>query len=183
MIAAMKPFSVALLLSGTAYAAPQALDWKAIELAGIVQPVSIPVVHAAATEIQLPANPAADVASVSAAVLASPQDTNLKARGIAEGNEQCSAQPTEDDTATQFLNTVSFRNAANSAQTPDGYYLSYGNKQASSQGVMGYMGYSVLNTYDVAECSRRCNDLKGCQSVNICEFNCQPFRPDTPDRA
>jgi len=165
----MQYFAIAALLAGAAVASPvpQELDWDAIADLDPIPTASVPVVDAVAaqTTITFSATPAAS--SVLSAVLADPSDTSLKKR---VDNSQCaeSVVPSDDDTADNFEATTAFSDAALSAGTPAGYTQAYANQDGSSEGVYGYMGYSVLDTYDTLTCSQRCDAIVGCQSFNIC---------------
>lgn len=158
-------FGAVALLAGAVRALPQGIDWDAVENANPIPTPSIPVVNAAAAATTIPVNAAAAVASVSAAVMASPSDTSLKVR---RDNTGCAVQPGPNDNPEAFLSNPAFQEAALTAQTPAGYELRYQNQTASSQGVMGYMGFSVLDSYSVPECQKRCEKARGCSSFNIC---------------
>ncbi|KAF2768369.1 hypothetical protein EJ03DRAFT_262594, partial [Teratosphaeria nubilosa] len=79
----------------------------------------------------------------------------------------CNPAPASTDTAANFASNTAYQNAALNAVTPAGYQLAYQNATGSSQGVYGYMGYSVLSSYDVKGCSASCDATVGCQSFNI----------------
>lgn len=175
----MRYHAAAALLAGIAYATPvpQGFDWDAIEA---IEPLTfaeteIPVVDAVAaqTTVDLPAATEA-AASVSAAVAASPTDTSLKVRGAAGSG--CTASSSDTDAA--FINNGNYGSNALNANRPAGYQVAYLNKNGSSQGVLGYMGYSVIESgaYDQLECARRCDSTKGCQSFNICKSSALPSR-------
>lgn len=55
------------------------------------------------------------------------------------------------DTSDAFLAYQPFIDAANNAQTPQGYSLAFQNKQASSQ-TTSYLGYTTLSSYDPIAC-------------------------------
>jgi len=162
------------LMVGQAVALPQGLDWSAIEdptLAAVPSadiPVVAPEATAAATTVSYA--PSAAAASVSAAVSANPSDTSLKIKKRVD-NSNCGANtPADDDTSDAFLACTTYNDEANNAPTPSGYDLVYSAQAGSSQGVYGYMGYSVLDTYDTNTCASRCNSVKGCSSFNICKL-------------
>ncbi|RMZ16858.1 hypothetical protein D0860_00786 [Hortaea werneckii] len=165
----MRSHAVLALLAGAAIAnpVPQDIDWDAVDSLEPVPEPSIPVVNAAAAQTTVAFSAAPAASSVAAAVSANPTDTSLKMAKRAVNNEGCAVQPAEDDTAEAFLDNEEYDDAANSATVPSGYYQAYADKQGSSEGVYGYMGYSVLDTYDVTQCSERCNAIQGCMSFNI----------------
>jgi len=66
-----------------------------------------------------------------------------------------------------FLAVQQYPNDALNAVTPSGWNLVYQNQQASSTNVYGYMGYTVLSSYDVNKCTSKCTAINGCSSVNI----------------
>ena len=158
------------LLAGCALATPvpQDLDWDAIEALEPVETPTIPVVDAKAAETTLAYVSAAAASAVASAVAASPEDSTitLHSRGAAPAvpanNAQCAKQPTADDTPENFAATYS----STAVEVP-GYTTAYFNRNGSSQGVYGYMGYSVLDTYDAGQCASRCGATKGCSSFNV----------------
>ncbi|USW52209.1 hypothetical protein Slin15195_G055280 [Septoria linicola] len=163
-------YQTAALLVGIAYAnpVPQGFDWDAIDA---IEPIrfaetEIPVVNAAAAQTTLPAPAAtAAAASVSAAVYASPSDTSLKVRGTLAMDNGCTANA--NDTPESFSSNDYYQESAETSQKPSGYTLAYQDQNGSSQGVLGYMGYSILDQYNQLECASRCDTMKGCQSFNI----------------
>ncbi|KAJ3577350.1 hypothetical protein NPX13_g3219 [Xylaria arbuscula] len=70
------------------------------------------------------------------------------------------------DTAAAFLAYSDFETAAVGAVTPDNYYRTFQNLQASSS-AYGYSGFSYLDTYDTNECARRCDGVDSCLGFNI----------------
>ncbi|KAI0190402.1 hypothetical protein EV127DRAFT_365151 [Xylaria flabelliformis] len=70
------------------------------------------------------------------------------------------------DTAEAFLASPDFTNAANSAPVPAGYFQTFSNLKASNS-AYGYSGFSTLDSYDTAECARRCNNVNSCSGFNI----------------
>ncbi|THX78795.1 hypothetical protein D6D05_05226 [Aureobasidium pullulans] len=70
------------------------------------------------------------------------------------------------DNAANFLANNYYSSVASAAPTPSGYNMAFVNQQASNN-AFGYMGFSVLDTYDVATCASRCTALNGCVSINI----------------
>lgn len=177
----------AVLLAGSAIAnpVPQGLDWDAIEdptLTKVAEP-DIPVVGAKIAQSTVAFAPSeVAAASVSAAVKSNPTDTSMKLKKRVD-NSACGAKaPKDDDTAEAFLDDPTYPAAANSAATPKGYVAAYQNKQGSSEGVYGYMGYSILDSYDTQKCASRCEAVKGCVSFNTCTFCLSvPFNHITND--
>ncbi|KAK4624866.1 uncharacterized protein CLAFUR5_05412 [Fulvia fulva] len=157
-------------LAGCALATPvpQDLDWDAIESLDPIETPSIPVVDAKAAETTMAYVSAAAASAVASAVAASPEDSTITiaGRGIAEAvprnNANCTRQPAANDTPKNF----SARYSSNATEV-SGYTTAYFNRNGSSEGVYGYMGYSVLDTYNPSQCAERCNANKGCSSFNI----------------
>lgn len=161
----MQYYALAALLAGAiATPVPQDLDWTAIDSLDPVPSADVPVVNAAAVASTVSYEPAEAATSVAAAVKADPTDVTPKMK---RDDSACATQPTADDTDTNFSSNPAFSSAATSASTPAGYVQAYQNQAGSSEGIYGYMGYSVLQTYDVAACSASCDAVNGCQSFNI----------------
>lgn len=70
------------------------------------------------------------------------------------------------DTASAFLAYGPFASSANSAPTPTGYNLAFKNLQAENN-ALGYLGYTLLDTYDTNLCASKCNEIYGCNAFNI----------------
>jgi len=166
----MRSYALVALLAGAAIATPvpQDLDWDAIDDLDPVPTASIPIVDAAAAQTTLTFSATLAASSVSSAVLADPTDTSLKM--VKRDNSACAVQPTSDDTSDAFLANAAIQSAALNAATPAGYDLIYANQTGSSQGVYGYMGYSVLNSYSTQQCANNCQNIVGCMSFNLCMF-------------
>ena len=162
----MRCFAVAALFASAAFATPvpQGIDWDAVEGLDPVPAPTIPIVNADAQQTTVVFSATLAASSVASAVYADPTDTSLK-RSI--DNSGCAVAPSADDTPENFASQKSFSDAATSAITPAGYYQSYADQSGSSEGVYGYMGYTVLDTYDVASCASSCNAIVGCSSFNI----------------
>ncbi|WPH05110.1 Hypothetical protein R9X50_00801100 [Acrodontium crateriforme] len=161
----MQYYALAALLAGAiASPLPQDLDWAAIDSLEPVPSADIPVVNAAAAASTVSYAPAQAATSVAAAVQADPTDVTPK---VKRDNSACATTPTSDDTDSAFTSNGDFSTAANGASAPAGYVQVYQNQAGSSQGIYGYMGYSVLPTYDVQQCSENCDAVLGCQSFNI----------------
>ncbi|CAD0049870.1 unnamed protein product [Aureobasidium pullulans] len=84
----------------------------------------------------------------------------------------CVAQPTgishtsSPDTDTAFLADSYYSSAATGASAPTGYSVSFTNLQASNN-VLGYLGFSLMGSYDPSACASRCDKVNGCQAINI----------------
>jgi hypothetical protein len=84
----------------------------------------------------------------------------------------CAPQPTgagpvpTPDTASAFRAWGDFASEATRAAVPSGYAQVYQNLQGSSQ-ALGYMGFSLMNTYDTQACADKCSSVLGCIGVNI----------------
>ncbi|KEQ74650.1 hypothetical protein M436DRAFT_33222, partial [Aureobasidium namibiae CBS 147.97] len=59
-----------------------------------------------------------------------------------------------------------FASSASQAPVPQGYTQTFQNLNASNN-AYGYMGYSVLQSYDTNACAAKCNAMNGCISVNV----------------
>lgn len=98
--------------------------------------------------------------------------TNVVKRAPATAAPSCTALPAghgpipSPDTPSAFLGDSDLADAANNAQTPSGYTLSFQNFNASNN-AYGYMGYTTLTSYDVAGCASKCNAINGCVAFNI----------------
>ncbi|KAH0367752.1 hypothetical protein KCU65_g4429, partial [Aureobasidium melanogenum] len=88
----------------------------------------------------------------------------------------CAPQPTgatsaptyaaDADNAANFLANTYYASVASAAPTPSGYSQAFVAQQASNN-AFGYLGFSTLDTYDVATCAQRCTANYGCVSFNI----------------
>ncbi|KAG9517107.1 hypothetical protein KCU93_g8897, partial [Aureobasidium melanogenum] len=82
----------------------------------------------------------------------------------------CVAQPTGYtsilDTDTAFLADKRYSDAATAAQPPTGYTEAFKNLQASNN-ALGYLGFSLMSSYDPSICAARCDKVNGCQAINI----------------
>ncbi|KAI1734590.1 hypothetical protein F4680DRAFT_437979 [Xylaria scruposa] len=77
------------------------------------------------------------------------------------------AGPTPNpDTPEAFSSNSYFSSAAKGAPVPHDYVQTFQNLNASNN-ANGYMGYTLLSSYDVAACAAQCNSIYGCESVNI----------------
>lgn len=84
----------------------------------------------------------------------------------------CVAQPTgishtpSPDSDQAFLADGYYSDAAMAASPPTGYTEAFKNLQASNN-ALGYLGFSLLSSYDTSACASRCDEVNGCQAVNI----------------
>lgn len=160
----------ALAASAAAVAIPQDFSWDDVEEAEAVgiPTVSIPIVDIPASTV-IAYTPSATLAAIQQG--AAQNGVNQKRDLV--GRDVCPIAAS-DDTADTFSANNAFSNAAISADTPDGYVQAFSNLQGSPS-AMGYMGYSILDAYDVLTCSQRCDAIYGCASFNICQ--CYPHPP------
>jgi hypothetical protein len=171
----MRSFTVAAAFAALAVAnpLPQEIDWAAVDALAPIPTVTIPVVDVAAKASTVAYEPSAAATSVAAEVKASGVDsdasTGLKVRAAAV---TCKPQPlgagptVSPDTPEAFLAYGDFSTAAKSASTPEGYYNSFTDLQASNN-AYGYMGYTLLNEYSTQTCASKCDAIEGCAAFNI----------------
>ncbi|KAF4549035.1 Hypothetical protein D9617_24g017490 [Elsinoe fawcettii] len=74
--------------------------------------------------------------------------------------------PSSPDTPEAFTSDSRWATAANTASDPSNYVKTFGNFSASNN-ANDYLGHSLLQTYDVADCAARCNNNFKCQAFNI----------------
>ncbi|KAL8903155.1 MAG: hypothetical protein Q9171_007497 [Xanthocarpia ochracea] len=158
-------------LAGLAYAAPrpQSINFEELDAA------EVPAVTGPAPEALVePVTYSEQVAKAEAAAevteeLSSPAKRGLVARGV---NDPCSPQPAGSgpvptpDTAAAFLAFPEFSDTANNASTPQGYALSFSNKQASVS-LSSYLGLYTLKSYDPIKCQQLCDAANLCSAFNI----------------
>lgn len=70
------------------------------------------------------------------------------------------------DTAEAFLSDSTFHASSYYAAEPQGYTVSFKDKQASVSGNT-YLGYRTLNSYNTIECAQFCDATYGCGGFNI----------------
>ena len=166
---------VALLLSGAALAAstdPQ-LDIAAVAEAGSPPQPSI-AVNAPAQTVTYDATSAS--AAAAATQSAQAFDTEVGKDGSTNGSKMkraaCDPQWTgkgpipNPDTASAFLAYGPFASAASSAPVPTGYNLAFKDLKAENN-ALGYMGFTLLDTYDTQLCAKKCDAIYGCNAFNI----------------
>jgi hypothetical protein len=84
----------------------------------------------------------------------------------------CVAQPTgiphisSTDSDQAFLDDKYYSDIALAASSPTGYTEAFKNLQASNN-ALGYLGFSLMSSYDTSICAARCDKVNGCQAVNI----------------
>jgi hypothetical protein len=84
----------------------------------------------------------------------------------------CDPQPTgagpvpSPDTASAFMALSAFAATASAAPVPSGYTQTFKNLQGSSQ-AYGYMGFTLLDSYDTETCAAKCNSITGCVGINV----------------
>ncbi|KAF3038829.1 hypothetical protein E8E12_006552 [Didymella heteroderae] len=82
------------------------------------------------------------------------------------------------DTASAFLACAPFVSSVSAAPTPTGYSLTFKNLQAENN-TLGYMGFTLFDTYDTDLCVSKCNKTYGCIAFNIA-FERSPFKDPSP---
>jgi len=106
--------------------------------------------------------------------MSDPTDTSV--RMIKRDDDSgCATQPAADDTAQAFESDSYYQTTSLDAPTPSGWDLVFSNQTGSCQGVYGYMGYSVLESYDTQSCAASCDAIEGCSSFNICMSESRPL--------
>lgn len=161
----------------------QRFDIEAIDAAAPIFAATIPVVYVAAT------NPTVTATATSVTIAISAAQVSVSAAIIADENEHtmekratvsvsCLPQPSgidhksSEDTAQAFLRDPYYANIAKSASTPQGYTTTFMNLNASNN-AYGYLGYSLLQQYDVEACAAKCDEISVCQALNICRQSFQ----------
>ena len=108
---------------------------------------------------------------VTAVTLDEPAATTAPAKVKRDGNI-CYPQPTgiahksSPDTADAFRADPFYSDAASGAPLPSGFSAAFINTGASPNADM-YLGFTLLDTYDVATCARKCQAIDECRSFNI----------------
>ena len=171
----MRAIVLATLCLGRVWA--QRPDIDAINAAAPISSATIPVIYVTAKDATTTATAVSEVisvsaaqASISAAILA--DEHALEKRTTP--SVSCLPQPSGNghnsspDTAKGFLSDPYYAMVASSATAPKGYTNTFTNLNASSN-AYGYLGYSVMEEYDVQACAARCDKVNVCQAFNICE--------------
>ena len=109
---------------------------------------------------------------VTATTLAAPAMATAGTRRIKRDSNICYPQPSgiahksTPDTADAFLADIYYSDTASSAKTPLGFTSAFSNTKASAN-APGYLGFTLMDTYDVQTCADKCNAISGCTSFNI----------------
>lgn len=134
-------------------------------------------VAAAAPTLTYPAPPvvyqtAPSAPLVTATTLAAPATATARAQRMKRDSNICYPQPkgiaykSSPDTAEAFLADNYYSQQASSAKNPMGFKSVFSNTKASPN-APGYLGFTLLDTYDVQTCADKCNAISGCTSFNI----------------
>jgi hypothetical protein len=178
-----------------------------IDIAAISVPVPtevfvLPVVYVTeagapvltATTLAATATPSSDAKATN--VFESPADVSVaisSASGLAAATstpvsrikrDVCVQQPlgisynSVPDTAAAFAADTYYGLKAVAAGTPTGYVQTMSNLTASNSADQ-YMGFTLLQSYDVVSCVNQCNAISGCNSVNIYFERDPTINPDS----
>ncbi|KAF1363070.1 hypothetical protein EJ07DRAFT_163004 [Lizonia empirigonia] len=98
---------------------------------------------------------------------------------VLEGTLYDHPEDTVTDRVGTFLNDTSLQEQAMTASTPAGYTQVFQNLKNASQ-ANGYMGYTILSTYNASECADTCTRTLGCQAFNL-YFERGPSKVPGPD--
>jgi hypothetical protein len=160
---------VAALAQAGPLVARQSIDF---DLLDSVPDPSIVTVTAGAPATVVSYDLAAATASATAAPIADAPSKRVDAGPELEARTACEPQPSgqgvvpDGDSVDTFLAYQGFADAANGASVPSGYVQTYQNLKASSS-AYGYMGYTALDSYDVALCASKCDAIEGCSGINV----------------
>lgn len=130
---------------------------------------------AAAAITQAPVSAAAGSDIATSTFLPYSAPTMAKRQANSSGCSTRPAQPTGagpsvvPDTPSAFLSYSSFAASASSAPVPAGFAAAFTNLNAENSAV-GYLGYTLLASYDTAGCANMCNNIFGCQAINVCKY-------------
>lgn len=92
--------------------------------------------------------------------------------GFINPEDPCAPQPgaygppTTPDTVDAFQKNPTYHQMAQSAKIPSGYTQTFKDLNASVN-ANGYLGYKVLQSYDVAGCASFCEDTDLCTGFNV----------------
>lgn len=163
-------------------ASPQGLDFDVISA---LPPAPTYTMSVDAVSQSVDINTAAMVSSVYQAIATqSPSDVTVdKVKRNA-----CSPLPTgvvglvaPNSTVSDFMASEQIVDAALGALTPTNYTQVYQNMNGSTSAYY-YMGYTLMNSYDVATCAAKCSGMNLCQSFNICRSRTQRVRWEITER-
>ncbi|TGJ85297.1 hypothetical protein E0Z10_g3471 [Xylaria hypoxylon] len=172
------------LVALAALCAAQELPWDIIDTADPPPTVTVPYGADSATIVAYQSETA--IAAVVADIVSDPipqaTDSVVSNEKRELAKRACQAQtlgsgPSPDiDTAAAFLSFSAFKDAAESATTPDGYSLNYRNLNSSSN-AYGYMGFTLLESYNTESCAAKCTEINGCHSFNLFFERDPAFQP------
>lgn len=139
--------------------------------------VALAAVAAAAPTVTYPGPPvvyqtAPSAPLVTATTLAAPAVATAGVQRLKRDSNICYPQPTgityksSPDTAEAFLADSYYSQQATAAQIPLGFNSVFSNTKASPN-APGYLGFTLLDTYDVQTCADKCNAISGCASFNV----------------
>ncbi|KAF1354582.1 hypothetical protein BDV97DRAFT_374662 [Delphinella strobiligena] len=182
----------ALAAMAAASPVPQDLDWDAIDALEPVPTPTIPIVDASAYATIVAYTASAAASTVSAQIAASglstadlvgtdeSDDSTTSKRSIQRSIQKRGVAATSPDTDVAFFADSRYSAAALNASTPSGYTQTFQNLNASNN-AFGYMGYTVLSSYDTAGCAAKCDAISGCASFNLYFERDPTVTPTTPN--
>ncbi|KAH0175118.1 glycoside hydrolase, partial [Aureobasidium melanogenum] len=178
MLSAILLSTLAGLGSVHALALPQDIDLAMVEAAPdptytIVPGLVSQVVTVNTAAILAEVTAAASSQSIAVSDAASTGSVVAAKRNV-QKRSACAPQPTgvssyavhSPDKASAFVANAVFASVASAAAVPSGYVNTFTNLDASTNGY-GYLGYSLLDSYDTRACAANCNKVSGCLSFNI----------------
>lgn len=124
---------------------------------------------AAADAATVPSDPRATKVFSNAAQASAALAGQLRAR---DASTICPPQPSgiayksTPDTPQAFAADPYYGQQALAASVPSGYTQTFSNLNASNS-ANKYMGYTLLNSYDVSGCAAKCNAITGCNSFGV----------------
>ncbi|THY21603.1 hypothetical protein D6D01_06591 [Aureobasidium pullulans] len=166
------------------------IDVDAISVAIPTSVFVLPVVYVTAenaptltaTTLATTATPSSDpkatavfdsAADVTAAIVSASEAAAASATAAVEKRDgSCVQQPlgishaSLPDTAAAFASDAWYGVQAVAAGTPTGFVQTFSNLTASNS-ADGYMGFTLLSSYDVPTCGAKCSAISGCNSFNI----------------
>ncbi|KAF2173537.1 hypothetical protein M409DRAFT_15817 [Zasmidium cellare ATCC 36951] len=120
-----------------------------------------------------------DAVAVESSAAAEQTSDPSKVKRNACDPQQAGAGPVPSpDTDSAFVTYSAFVSAASAAPTPSGYVNTFKNFNAMNN-ALGYMGFTLLDTYDVPLCSRNCDAINGCAAFNVA-FERSPSKDPSP---
>lgn len=167
---------LSLILTSTfaalALAAPRPQD---IDFAGVDRtPDPTYTIVPGLASIIVPYNPAAAIASAAAQVTAVSSPKKRSNAPLA-ARAACDPEPTSANTYNvdlsspdAFRNDAHIASAASSASVPSGYSQGFSNLKVANQ-ANGYLGYTIIPSYNPATCASECSSIAGCLAFNICK--------------